>query len=217
MQNHLAFQDRLVKIAKDNQSTVDPITLNVRDANGNLIKTYGSLVVPIEFNGKIFSQRSVICDIGKDGILGHDFLLRYVSNYKQHLQHTYQGDIQCQMYGKSDMTCRIEVRRTTSVPPHSGIWLPVDKPGCEGLTKYGYAETVQNKHDLSVFPGVLDLNVKQVSIVNSTEEPITLHAKQHKGVCESYIDSKIKRVNQVIETVSLDTQKPTKAQLPTHH
>ena len=35
------------KIPKDNQSTVDPITLNVRDANGNLIKTYGSLVVPI--------------------------------------------------------------------------------------------------------------------------------------------------------------------------
>ena len=174
--------------------------------------------MPIEFNGKIFSQRSVICDIGQDGILGQDFLLRYVSkiNYKHYLLHTDQGDIQCQIYGKTDMTCRIEVRRTTIVPPHSGIWLPVDIPGCEGLTTYGYAEPVQNKHNLSMIPGVLDLSEKQVSVVNCTEEPITLHAKQHISVCESYIDSEIKRVSRVNETAPLDTQKPASAQLPDH-
>ena len=37
------------------------------------------------------------------------------------------------------------------------------------------------------------------SIVNCTEEPIILHAKQYIDVCESYIDSKIKRVNGVKE------------------
>ena len=67
-----------------------------------------------------------------------------------------------------------------------------------------------------MIPGVLDLNEKQVSIVNCTEQPITLHAKQHIGVCESYIDSEIKRVNRVNETAPLDTQKPASAQLPDH-
>ena len=52
---------------------------------------------------------------------------------------------------------------------------------------YGYAEPAQNKRKLSMIPGVLDLNEKQVSIVNCTEEPITLHAKQHIGVCVSPI------------------------------
>ena len=114
------------------------------------------------------------------------------------------------------MTCRIEVRRTTIVPPHSGIWLPVDIPGCEGLTKYGCAEPVQNKQNLSMIPGVLDLNEKPFSIVNCTIEPITLHAKQPIGVCESYIDSEIKRFNQVNETAPLYSQKPASAHLPDH-
>ena len=111
--------------------------------------------MPIEFYDKIFSQKSVICDIGQDSILGQDFLLSYVSkiNYKQYLLHIDQSGIHCQIYGNTDMTCRIEVRRTTIVPPHSRIWLPVDIPRCEGLTKYGYAEPVLNKHNLSMISG----------------------------------------------------------------
>ena len=35
-------------------------------------------------------------------------------------------------------------------------------------------------------------------------------------MCESYIDSEIKRVNRVNETAPLDTQKPASAQLPDH-
>ena len=42
-------------IPKTNQGIVDPATLKVRDANGNLIKTYGSLIVPINFNGKVYN------------------------------------------------------------------------------------------------------------------------------------------------------------------
>ena len=53
-------------------------------------------------------------------------------------------------------------------------------------------------------------------IVNCTEEPITLHAKQHIGVCKSYIDSQINRVNQVNEATPFDTQEPASAQLPDH-
>ena len=65
-----------------------------------------------------------------------------------------------------------------------------------------------------MIPGMLDLKEKQVSIMNCTEEPITLHAKRLIGVCKSYIDSEIKRVNRVNETAPLDTKKPASAQLP---
>ena len=67
-----------------------------------------------------------------------------------------------------------------------------------------------------MIPGVLDLNEKPFSIVNCTMEPITLHAKQPIGVCESYIDSEVKRFNQVNETAPLYSQKPASAHLPDH-
>ena len=40
-----------------------------------------------------------------------------------------------------------------------------------------------------MIPGVLDLREKVVSVVNCTKEPITLHAKQLIGTCESDTDS----------------------------
>ena len=40
-----------------------------------------------------------------------------------------------------------------------------------------------------MIPGVLDLREKVVSLVNCTEVPITLHAKQLIGACESYTDN----------------------------
>ena len=195
-------------IPKTNQGIVDPATLKVRHANGNLIKTYGSLIVPINFNGKVYNQRSINCDIGQDGILGQDFLLRYVSriNYKQYVLHTDQGDIQCQVYGKSDITCRIQFRRTTLVPPLSGIWVPVDIPGSENLTKYGYALPTYRSSNMSMIPGVLDLDEKVVSIVN----PSGAHNFACKGTNRHMwvLYGQTGRVSLIQETVPLDTTKP---------
>ena len=69
---------------------------------------------------------------------------------------------------------------------------------------------------MSMIPGVLDLEEKVVSVVNPAEEPITLHAKQLIGTCESYMDNQSGRVSLIKETVPLDTTKPASAQLPVH-
>ena len=208
------------RLPAENQSTTSTEILKVRDANGNLIKTYGSIEVPINFNGFLYKQKAVICDIGLDGILGQDFLLKNVSriNYKQYTLHTQQGEIQCYIYGKSAATCRIEVRRTTLVPPQSGIWLPVYIPGSENLTSHGFAEPVPpKKSTLSMIPGVLDLREKVVSVVNCTEEPITLHAKQLLGTCESYTDSEQSgRVHLIKESFPVNPEEPASSQLPEH-
>ena len=55
-----------------------------------------------------------------------------------------------------------------------------------------------------------------VSVVNSAEEPITLHAKQLIGTCESYMDNQSGCVSLIKETVPLDTTKPASAQLPVY-
>ncbi|MCG8047712.1 MAG: reverse transcriptase, partial [Candidatus Thiodiazotropha endolucinida] len=113
-----------------------------------------------------------------------------------------------------------EVRRTTVVPPQSGIWLPIDIPGSENLTEHGFIEPIfsQKTTDaLSMIPGVLDLSEKIVSVVNCSEEPITLHAKQLIGTCESYTDSEPNGgVNLVQETLQLETGEPANPQLPDH-
>ena len=208
------------RLPVENQSTKSTEILKVRDANGNLIKTYGSLEVPIHFNGFLYHQKAVICDIGLDGILGQDFLLKFVTriNYKQYTLHTEHGEIQCYIYGKSAATCRIEVRATTLVPPQSGVWLPVDIPGSENLTSHGFAEPVPPKQtSLSMIPGVLDLNEKVVSVVNCTEEPVTLHAKQLIGTCESYTDSEESGQGHMVkESLPVNPEKPASLQLPEH-
>ena len=208
------------RLPAENQSTTSTEILKVSDANGNLIKTYGSIEVPIQFNGFLYSHKAVICDIGPEGILGQDFLLKHVSriNYKQYTLHTEHGEIQCYIYGQSAATCRIEVRRTTLVPPQSGVWLPVDIPGSENLTSHGFAEPVSStKTSVSMIPGVKDLSEKVVTMINCTEEPLTLHAKQMIGTCESYTDSEESgQVYLVKETFPVDPEKPASSQLPEH-
>ena len=207
------------RLPAENQSTTSTEILKVRDANRNLIKTYGSLEVPINFNGFLYKQKAVICITGLVGLPGQDFQLKNVSriNYKQYTLHTEQDEIQCYISGKSAATCRIEVRRTTLVPPQSGIWEPVDTPGSENLTSHGFAEPVPpKKSTLSMIPGLLDLSLV-VSVVNCTEEPITLHAKQLIGTCESYTDSEQSgHVHLIKESFPVSPEEPASSQLTEH-
>ena len=45
--------------------------------------------------------------------------------------------------------------------------------------------------DLAIIPGILDLQKveKRTSVVNHSENPITLYAKQPVGTCEAYADN----------------------------
>ena len=108
--------------------------------------------------------------------------------------------------------------RITLAPPQSGVWLPVDILGSENLTSHGFAEPVSpTKTSLSMIPGVIDLSEKVVNVVNCIEEPLTLHAKQMIGTCESYTDSKESgRVHLVKETFRVDPEKPASSQIQEH-
>ncbi|MCM8922225.1 MAG: hypothetical protein LC540_19555, partial [Candidatus Thiodiazotropha sp.] len=173
---------------------VRPIKTVVYDASGNTIQTYGAIDVKICLSGFEFDQTLIICDIHQDGIIGQDFLLKYAEtiSYKHGRINTQFNEIICWLGDETMTACRVVVRRTITIPSFTATWLPIDIPGSENLTKYGYVEpTVTPDSDLAIIPGILDLQKaeKCISIINHSEDPITLYAKQPVGTCEAYEDN----------------------------
>ena len=85
-------------------------------------------------------NKHIICDIRQEGIIGQDFLLNYAESisYKDGRIKTKLNEIVCWLVDERMVTCRMIVRRTTTIPSLTATWLPVDIPGSDNLTKYGY-------------------------------------------------------------------------------
>ena len=182
------------KIPDNIRPALKTVQTVVHDASGNKIKTFGTVDVKLVLAGHEFEQRVTVCEISQDGIIGQDFLLKYANtiNYKQGIIQTIYNEIPCYVGNKSESTCSIVVRRTTIIPSNSAAWLPVDILGCERLNKYGLVEpTLIGEGTCTIIPGIVNTTVSDtvVNIVNCSEVPITLHAKQSVGVCESYEDN----------------------------
>ena len=158
-----------------------------------MIKLYGAVDVKLSLGGCDFDQSLIICDINQDAVIGQNFLLKYAENisHKHGRINTKVNEINCWLGDDSAATCRVVVRRTMTIPSLTITWLPVDIPGAENLTKFGYVEAINTQHsNLAVIPGILDLHKpeKRISVVNNSESPITLYAKHSVGTCEAYTD-----------------------------
>ena len=181
------------ELRPEHKPDVRPIKIVVYDASGNIIQCHGAIDTKICLGGFEFEQTLIICDIHQDGIIGQDFLLKYAEtiSYKHGRINTKFNEINCWLGDESMTACRVVVRRTITIPSLTATWLPIDIPGSENLTKYGYVEAnVKPASDLAIIPGILDLQMteKCLSIINHSENAITLYAKQPVGMCESYED-----------------------------
>ncbi|CAC5414123.1 unnamed protein product [Mytilus coruscus] len=120
------------QILERNKPNLEPSRLNIKDVNGNTITAYGQSIMNLNFNGKLFPQTIIVCDISPDAIIGQDFLLHYVNtiDYQRMVLQTSLTDIQCWVAGVTQMVCRVEVKEEITIPANSRMFLPVDIPFC---------------------------------------------------------------------------------------
>ena len=112
-------------------------------------------------------------------------------SYKDGRIKTKLNEIVCWLGDETMVTCRVIVRRTTTIPSLTATWLPVDIPGSDNLTKYGYIEaTINPETNLAIISGIMDMEKaeKCIRIINPSEKPVILCAKQSVGTCEPYED-----------------------------
>ena len=181
------------EITNDKRPTPEPFLTPILDASGGTIKTLGKINVSIDLNGHSFLQTVLVCDIGLDGIIGQDFLLKYAKeiSYQKGEITTEHTNIRCWVGCDNAVSCRVLVRRTTVVPPNSAVWLPVDIENREKLTPAGLTEPSSFCDSLyGVVPGVVDTSKSdvQVNFVNLSTEQLTLYPKQTIASCEPYAD-----------------------------
>ena len=95
----------------------------VHDVNGRNLCVYGCADVCLEIGNSEYTHQVIVCDMTPDGILGQDFLLKYVKkiDYHSYRMHTQNDIVQCWSGGESDMVCRVLVKETVVIPPYSGM------------------------------------------------------------------------------------------------
>ena len=104
----------------------------IYDASGNVIRSHGA---KISLGGCESEQTLIICDIQQDSVIGQDFLLKYAANisYKHGCTNTRINEINCWLGDGSTATCRVVVRKTTTIPSLTASWLPIEITGSEKL------------------------------------------------------------------------------------
>lgn len=100
------------------------------DVNNHEITIYGLVEVPVKFDSLQFSISCVVCDILNEGILGQDFLMKYVQrlDLKKMTLCTSKGDIQCWLGGEACMVCRVTVKETVTIQPETASIVPITVP-----------------------------------------------------------------------------------------
>ena len=207
---------------KSTKQILKPFTTPVYDAGSNQINCHGQTDINITLNGSNFIIDALVCDVSQDGIIGQDFLLKYVENidYKRGKIVTQCNEIPCFVGTEKAVSCRVVVRRTIVIPANTAAFVPVDISNKDKLTKFSLAEPVGAANpECLMLPGVLTTheNNLRVNYVNSSEKSITLHANQAVGTCEPYIDQDVLnkvQLRSMKPTTQNNIKNPTKSDLP---
>ncbi|CAC5370236.1 unnamed protein product [Mytilus coruscus] len=203
--NLQALQDRIAKLEQGHRNRDTkrantgrcyslPNKSEIFDVNGNKVFAIGSIILELMLGQEIFSQNFMICNINQDGILGQDFLLKEVSkvNYQRMVLHTiHNQEIQCWIGGKAIMICRVEIKDNMTIPPMTSTMMPVEIPGVNHLTEYGFIEgTTGTAKSTLTIPGIINTQDQAhfVNVVNYGDNEVKLYKKETIGTCESYTE-----------------------------
>ncbi|VDI68622.1 Hypothetical predicted protein [Mytilus galloprovincialis] len=172
---------------------LEPSTYKLFDVNGNPLCSYGTLKQKLTLGTADFNTEFLVCDIKQDAILGQDFLLDHIDkiDYKRQILSTKDTDIRCWIGGEANAICRVIVKETVTLPGKSKMLIPVIIENAEHLGPLGYVDKTQKKEtEHNITRGILDPHQEdiRVQLINFREEPITVHAKEQIGVCESYYE-----------------------------
>ncbi|VDH94316.1 Hypothetical predicted protein, partial [Mytilus galloprovincialis] len=195
---------------------LEPSTYKLFDVNGNPLCSYGTLKQKLTLGTADFNTEFLVCDIKQDAILGQDFLLDHIDkiDYKRQILSTKDTDIRCWIGGEANAICRVIVKETVTLPGKSKMLIPVIIENAEHLGPLGYVDKTQKKEtEHNITRGILDPHQEdiRVQLINFREEPITVHAKEQIGVCESYYEMPAVGVCNYIGTEGTSSDK-----LPSH-
>lgn len=173
-----------------------PITHKLYDVNGHPLQTYGSLSHRLMLGKTELQITSLVCNIQQEVILGQDFLLTHIDkiDYKRQMLTMNNEQINCWIGGEANAKCRVIVHETVTIPGKSKMIIPITIENSEHLGPFGYIEPKdkpERQERIYITRGVLDPHQDQPAIqaVNFEDEPVTLHAKELVGICESYYES----------------------------
>ena len=125
-----------------NKSPLRKIEYTLQDVNGNDMTVYGSADILVRLGSENFDLPFIVCDLHMDGLLGQDFPKEHVESisYRQSCLIIQDKQIPLWTGGESVHVCRVEVKETVQLPPKSRMWLSVNVPQAEYLSKYGFVE-----------------------------------------------------------------------------
>ncbi|CAC5404150.1 unnamed protein product [Mytilus coruscus] len=193
-----------------------PSTYKLFDVNGNPLCSHGTLKQKLTSGKTDFNTEILVCDIKQDAILGQDFLLDHIDkiDYKRQILSTKDTDIQCWIGGEANVICRVIVKETVTLPGKSKLLIPVLIENAEHLEPLRYVDKTQKKEtELNITRGILDPRQEDITVqlINFREEPVTIYAKEHLEVCESFYEMPAVGVCNHIETEGTRSDK-----LPSH-
>ncbi|CAC5405124.1 unnamed protein product [Mytilus coruscus] len=131
-------------------------------------------------------------------MFGQDFSLKQVSkvNYQQIVLYTiHNQEIQYWIGGKATMICRVEIKDNMTIPPMTSTMLPLEMPGVNYLTEYGFTEgTTGTAKSTLTTPGNINTQDQAhfVNVVNYGENDVKLYKKETIGTCKSYTENDLK-------------------------
>jgi hypothetical protein len=170
-----------------------PWFTTIQGVDGIGLRTDGCALMNIGLGNLVYQQMMVVCDIVSDGILGQDFLLKYVNNvdYGRQALSTCDGDIPCWIGSKDSMLCRSEVKQPISTPAHSGVCVPVPLSNAGELSpmQCKVCSVKQNSSDEDSVDAIDDSTDPQetVSEVNETDLRSTDHEQEGKSTVTTAI------------------------------
>ena len=175
----------------------------------------------IKMDEKILNHHFLICDIAEEGIIGQDFLLKFIDkiDYKGLRLITGNGDISCWIGGEAEMISRVTVKRTTQLRPNTVTWVPINVLKSEFLAEDGIIEVsnrVSETHRVCLISGIVNTRAddKYIPVINFDDSETILNVNTDIGTCESYYEQ-----NQPIHrcaSITIKPEIPAVDQLPDH-
>ena len=167
---------------------------------GEPLDLAGRIDVTIVLGGVPFQHEMIVTDLGLEGILGQDIMLRNQGrlDLSQLTLKLGKSAVNCWVQGERDLSCRCIVAEDVFIPPWSERLIPVEIPNAGFLPECGLIQPSTefiSARELLPLPGIVSTRQDHVYIrvVNFGDEEAHLHPRTCIGNCEPYYDESMQR------------------------